>query len=384
MYSLFSPILKVFGFLLAQIYSVIPNLGVAIIILTILIMLLLYPLTSKQTRSMMAMQRVQPEIKKLQAKYKGDRQKLNEEMMKFYQENKINPLSGCLPLLVQMPILISLFGVLRKAYDYVPKSSKLYNAFCHGFGAVPKTGDPKFPACGTILKASQLDNPIVPKGLVKGEGLLHHLHFLGLDLQRSASSHHDGFGDAFPYFFLVALVIISYVASSRQAAKRTPAANKQMGAVMKILPPFFGLISVGLPSGLVLYLFVSSIFRVGQQEIIFRRHGHLRHGPVKGAIDVKSKDKAPPPKGQSAPPPPAEVESSEPTPKAQPKPAGRQAPVQPAQPAERARGLRGAFALPPPPGGNGESLGSERPSTAGTGGGDASQRRRRNKKKRKR
>ena len=63
---------------------------------------------------MIAMQRVQPEIKKLQAKYKNDRQKLNEEMMKFYQENKINPLAGCLPLLVQMPIFIALFSVLRE------------------------------------------------------------------------------------------------------------------------------------------------------------------------------------------------------------------------------------------------------------------------------
>ena len=81
-----------------------PHLTVMLIILT--------PLTLKGTRSMMMMQIVQPELKKLQAQYKDDRQKLNEEMMKFYKENNINPLSGCLPLLVQMPVFLVLYRVL--------------------------------------------------------------------------------------------------------------------------------------------------------------------------------------------------------------------------------------------------------------------------------
>ena len=138
--SVFGPIFDAIAWLLAQLYSVVPDLGISIILLTIVIMLILYPLTAKQAKSMMAMQRVQPEIKKLQAKYKGDRAKLNEEMMKFYQENKINPLAGCLPLLVQMPIFISLFNVLRNAYKYVPTSSKLYTALCHGFGTPKADG----------------------------------------------------------------------------------------------------------------------------------------------------------------------------------------------------------------------------------------------------
>ena len=85
------------GWLLAVFYSVVPNLGLAIILLTCVVMALLLPLTAKQTRSMIAMQRVQPEIKKIQQQYKDDRQKQNEELMKFYQENNVNPLSGCLP-----------------------------------------------------------------------------------------------------------------------------------------------------------------------------------------------------------------------------------------------------------------------------------------------
>src|SRR5262249_59478263 len=88
----------------------------------------LFPLTGKSSRSMLAMQRLQPEIKKLQAKHKGDRQKLNEEMMKLYQENKVNPLGGCLPLVVQFPVFIALFHVLRSTAATVPQGASLYNA----------------------------------------------------------------------------------------------------------------------------------------------------------------------------------------------------------------------------------------------------------------
>src|SRR5437870_13844965 len=124
------PLYNAFGAVLAFFYAIIPNEGVAIILLTITVMLVLFPLTAKSARSMMAMQRLQPEIKKLQAKHKGDRQKLNEEMMKLYQEYKVNPLGGCLPPVVQMPIFISLFRVLREAYKYVPLDSQLFRAFC--------------------------------------------------------------------------------------------------------------------------------------------------------------------------------------------------------------------------------------------------------------
>src|SRR3989304_3107657 len=127
-----NPLFEAIGWLLALFYSAIPNLGVSIILLTFTIMLILYPLTAKQAKSMIAMQRVQPEVKKLQAKYKGDRQKLNEETMKFYQENKINPLAGCLPLLAQLPIFFALFQVLRDPEKYVPGDSALYRALCEG------------------------------------------------------------------------------------------------------------------------------------------------------------------------------------------------------------------------------------------------------------
>src|SRR5919202_5844490 len=102
-----------FARLLAWFYDLVPSYGVAIILLTVAVRLLLFPVTAKQAKSMQAMQRVQPELKRLQQKYKNDRQKLNEEMMKFYKEHQINPLAGCLPLLLQMPLFIILYRVIH-------------------------------------------------------------------------------------------------------------------------------------------------------------------------------------------------------------------------------------------------------------------------------
>ena len=88
--------------------------GVAIILLTVTIRALLLPLTLKQVKSMQEMQRIAPQMKELQAKYKEDRQRLNQEMMKLYQEHKVNPFASCLPLLAQLPVFISLFYLLRE------------------------------------------------------------------------------------------------------------------------------------------------------------------------------------------------------------------------------------------------------------------------------
>src|SRR6266508_136991 len=102
---------------LAWFYQLWPSYGMAIVFLTLSVMIILTPLTLKGTRSMMVMQRLQPEMKKIQQRYKDDRQKLNEELLAFYKENKINPLGGCLPLLIQMPVFLVLFRVLRGLTD---------------------------------------------------------------------------------------------------------------------------------------------------------------------------------------------------------------------------------------------------------------------------
>ena len=101
------------GWVVAQIYSVIPNFGVTIIVLTVLIRVVLLPLGIRQIRSMQHMQIIQPKVKQLQAKYKQNRQKQQEEIMKLYKEYGVNPFSGCWPVLLQFPILISMYSVLR-------------------------------------------------------------------------------------------------------------------------------------------------------------------------------------------------------------------------------------------------------------------------------
>jgi YidC/Oxa1 family membrane protein insertase len=118
------------GWVLAVFYSVVPNLGVSIILLTCAVMAVLLPLTAKQTRSMIAMQRIQPEIKKLQAQYKDDKQKQNEALMEFYKENNVNPLSGCLPLVGHNALrIMALFRVLRSIQDHIPTTGPFNDLF---------------------------------------------------------------------------------------------------------------------------------------------------------------------------------------------------------------------------------------------------------------
>jgi len=383
--SFLNPLYNALGYTLAFFYSLIPNLGVAIILVTIATMIILYPLTAKQAKSMITMQRVQPEVKKLQAKYKGDRQKLNEEVMKFYQENKINPLAGCLPLVVQLPIFYVLFRVLRTPYSHVPKTgsfSQLYDTMCAGH-----------------LNHCTSSN-------------VHDLYFLGINLQKTATDHSLTFTSAIPYFILVGLVVLTGYLQTKQATSRTPAANKQMGTVMKVLPIFFGLISLSFPAGLVLYFLVSNTWRLGQQELIFRRllgpgaapaagaAGKLSSpgGKNGGALDVASTERAneakakaaadaareveSPPAAESPPPTPPKSRArsaNPPEPRAETPPKSRarsanpppaRAPAaRPAAQEARGGGLRSFFQLPPPPGGNG---GSGRPAGSGRAGGAGS------------
>ena len=242
-----NPVYNFFGGILAFFYGLIPSLGMAIILLTVLVMLVLYPITAKQAKAMFAMQRAQPEIKKLQAKYKNDRAKLNEELMRFYSENKINPLAGCLPLVIQMPVFIALFHVMREPYKYIPQTSDLYAAFCTVAGKVQD-------AC----KSSKL-------------GLPRPVSFLGMDLGQHATAVKSGFGDALPYFALVGLVVLTGFLQSWQSRRNSPNMNAQMAMITTIMPVLFGVFSLQFPAGLVLYFLVSNLWRLGQQEVIMRR-----------------------------------------------------------------------------------------------------------------
>ena len=106
---MFDGVFELFAQTLSFFYDLVPNYAIAIVLLTLLVMVITTPFTLKGTRSMIQMQRLQPEMRRLQLKYKDDRQKLNEELMAFYKENNLNPLGGCLPLLLQTPVFIVLY-----------------------------------------------------------------------------------------------------------------------------------------------------------------------------------------------------------------------------------------------------------------------------------
>jgi hypothetical protein len=299
-----------------------------------------------------------------------------------------------------MPIFISLFNVLRNAYKYVPTTSKLYSALCQGFGT-PKA-DGSWSACGATVAAAH--NHPYTKGFATGDTLVHHLGFIDkgfLDLRLTATDSHGSLLSATPYFALVIVVMITGFLQSRQAQRRTPQANKQMGMVMKVLPIFFGLISLNFPAGLVLYFFVSNLWRLGQQELIFRRHGSALT-PAKGALDVKSTERTTRAAAVAeieAPDTDAD-EAATPAPAPIPKvkaPISQPVAARPAS-GQKAGGLRGMFSMPPPPefNGGGSAAGANTvPRTAAPSGSAsasaaaaaeraAANRRRRNKKKRKR
>jgi len=252
------PLYNLIGWLLAFFYGLVPNLGVAIILLTCSVMLVLFPLTAKQARAMLAMQEVQPELKKLQAKHKGDRAKLVEEQQRLFQEHKVNPLGGCLPLVAQFPVFISLFAVLRNTYKNIPTDSDLFAALC---------------GADTVKQCSP-----------------NHLTFLGMDLTESALKVTGGLFAVLPYFVLVGLVVLAGVFQSRQTQRTAPAGggNPQMMMIGKVLPIAFGVFSLWFPAGLVLYFLVSNVWRVGQQEVIFRKI-HLPHRERQAAKQAGAK-----------------------------------------------------------------------------------------------
>ncbi|MGD9753613.1 MAG: YidC/Oxa1 family membrane protein insertase, partial [Acidimicrobiia bacterium] len=135
---MFDGVFEGLAWLLAFFYDLTSSYGVSIILLTLVVMAVVTPLTLKGTKSMMAMQRLQPEMRRIQQECAGDRQRLNEEMLKFYRENDINPMGSCLPMLIQMPIFLVLFrvvqGLTRVTADgtfdpkYVSQTSALYNS----------------------------------------------------------------------------------------------------------------------------------------------------------------------------------------------------------------------------------------------------------------
>ncbi|NLY38641.1 MAG: YidC/Oxa1 family membrane protein insertase [Firmicutes bacterium] len=117
--QLIDAIAELFGIVLSYVYTIIPNFGISIIILTVLVKLITFPLNNKQIQSAKKMQELQPEIKRIQTKYKHDKEKQNKAMAELLQQHNVNPMAGCLPLLIQFPILVGMFRLLSQADKFI-------------------------------------------------------------------------------------------------------------------------------------------------------------------------------------------------------------------------------------------------------------------------
>jgi YidC/Oxa1 family membrane protein insertase len=248
--GIFQPIFHLFGWLMAFFYGLIPNYAVAIVLLTVVIMGALTPFTIKSTKSMMAMQKLQPEIKKLQQKYKGteNRQILNEEMMKLYREEGANPIGGCLPVLLQAPFLFILYSVIKGLANkvlvqghlvslprYIPASSKMYKSLVHSGGQI---------------------------------------NAFGMDLNLKTFSSHGSFAAQIPFFVFVAVaVVLQYfqMAQMNNRSKKTgQSMPSQQQAMQRFLPIIFAYFYLVIPAAVVLYMIISTVIRIITQDLMFR------------------------------------------------------------------------------------------------------------------
>ncbi|HTW07716.1 MAG TPA: YidC/Oxa1 family membrane protein insertase [Acidimicrobiales bacterium] len=251
-----STLAQLVGWVLAGFYALIPNYAVAIILLGLTFMLFVAPLTLKSTRSMLAMQKLQPKMKALQQQHKNDRLALNEAMTKLYKEEGVSPFGACLPSLLPLPLFYILYTVI----------TGLNHKVCTGKGkAQVCTFQPKYIGSGTLMY----------RNLQHSGG---QIRSLGLNLAKSAwdaLTQHLGAGELFGALLLLVIMIAAnyyqqvQITSLNPWARQNQQANPQL-RMMRYFPIVFGLICVRLPSGLVVYYAVSALFRVGQQWLMYR------------------------------------------------------------------------------------------------------------------
>jgi YidC/Oxa1 family membrane protein insertase len=273
----YEPILKGLGAVLAFLYDLIPNYGVAIILLTVGIRLMLLPLGIKQIRSMHAMQALQPKMKAIQQKYKGNRQKLAEEQMKLYKEHGASPLGGCLPMILQIPVLIALFAVLRfpNGVDRIPDGSELKAAI--------ESQHTDFLGANLLCAPSQAGGG--PVELQPGQ-------VSRLDRPLDCG---NGFPVRIPYYALLAAMIGTTFYQSWQMQRASPTANPQQQLMGRIMPVFFGFIGFTFPAGLILYWTTTNLVQIGQQHFMLpNRPGAAEPGKAEAAGDGARKASRPP------------------------------------------------------------------------------------------
>lgn len=251
--------------LLTVLYGFTHNYGVAIILLTVLIRLILYPLMQKQMVSMREMQKIQPLMKAVQEKYKNDKERLNKELMALYKEHKVNPMSGCLPLLIQMPILILLFQTLRVFKYHIPNTEIINGGFLWIANQVE------------ILKDGL---PVIVGGLAAPEQLI------GLGGGIFGLSHIG----ILPFLVGGSMYIQQKMTSTGGTASKDGGSAQQTQKMMTIMMPLMiGFMSFSLPSGLTLYWFTSTLLGIGQQYLINKKTPTIAEMPKEVVSGKKEK-----------------------------------------------------------------------------------------------
>jgi len=215
-------IAQFFSVVISFIYNIVPNLGVAIIIMTILVKLVTFPLNNKQIQSAKNMQKLQPEMKKLQEKYKNDKEKQNQAVSEFMKENNMNPLAGCLPLLVQFPILIGIFRLLREADQFLDMS--VINPYL-------------FPS------AQFIDLLAVPN--IGFHNFLSEISIL--------------------YIFPLIAGATTYLYS-----KMSMSADSTQKMMLYMMPIMITVFSFSFPVGLVIYWIMNNVFSIGQHKLVLQ------------------------------------------------------------------------------------------------------------------
>ena len=210
-------------FFLNFFYKIIPNFGVSIILVTILIKVIFFPLTKKGSISTARMQELQPKVQELQAKYKSNPQKLNQEMAEFYKRENYNPMSGCLPMLIQFPLFIAMYNLFNNHFDLRGAS------FIAGW-----IGDLSLPE--TIWNFGEFRLPLV------------------------------GWSDlrALPIIYLVSQLLYGKFTQTSQPGQNA----NQMKLMMYGMPIMFFFVLYDVPSGLLLYWIVSNVLTIVQQVVI--------------------------------------------------------------------------------------------------------------------
>ncbi len=237
--NIFQPLIDVFETVLKFFHSAGVSWGFSIVLLTVAVRAVLLPLTVKQFGSMQRMQQMQPQIKALQAKYKDDKERQQQEMMRFYRENKVNPLGSCLPMVAQIPVFISLFYMLRQSLrlDICPSLQPRH--LVHGLN---------------VIDTAHLR----PCGVGHGAGFL----FVG-DLTNKATGA--------TLVVLIILYIGTQLASSLMMSSATMDPTQRK--IMLFMPLIFVLFVINFPAGVIVYWITTNTWTMGQQYVIRRLSG---------------------------------------------------------------------------------------------------------------